>query len=134
MTDNIEVVKFDCKKNYDMVVSWWNARGFPPVSIEALPTNGFVAVDAEGPICAGWLYMTDSCLTWLEWIVANPQAKPIRLAKGLSRMLNHIKLTADTLGYTRVFTSMEHRGLIKFMRRMGFHEAGQGLHLVWRND
>ena len=58
----------------DILVGWWKDWGWEPPAKAFLPDNGLngiMVLDDEIPVCAGFLYITNSAVGWVEWIVSN---------------------------------------------------------------
>lgn len=61
--------------DYDStLVGWWKQWKQTPPPIELLPDNGiggFIVLDGKIPVCAGFVYITNSSMVWMEFIVSN---------------------------------------------------------------
>jgi hypothetical protein len=61
--------------DYDeILVDWWKDWGLTPVSKDFLPDDGkggIIVYDGNEPICAGFLYATNSKVAWVDWIVSS---------------------------------------------------------------
>jgi len=112
---------------------WYEAHDFSAPPLGILPPYGIISVDeSDTPMAAGFLYKSDGGIAWLEWLVSNPEVKPLAAAKHLKRVIGHMKSQAVLYGYNVVFTSMHHRGLIKLMQRCGFVVGDKGMtNLIW---
>lgn len=64
------VIDFN-EKHYMVVAQWWADHGWPVLPLEALPKTGSIVYQGVSPICAAWLYTTDSNLSLLEWTVSD---------------------------------------------------------------
>lgn len=66
-------------EDYDTLVEWWKFWRFCPPTREVLPDNGLSGIvvtdDDDKPICAGFIYYTNSPIAWIEFIVSNPEVK-----------------------------------------------------------
>jgi len=54
------------------VNSWWNAAGYGSMPFHGFPKNTFVIFDGDKPIVVGSVYLTDTCLCYMDNIVSNP--------------------------------------------------------------
>ena len=65
--------------DYEAILcQWWKDWRWTPPSREFLPENGmggFIVYDGEIPICAGFMYITNSKATWCDWIISNLKYK-----------------------------------------------------------
>lgn len=60
----------------DILLDWWNQWGWTPPQKDFLPNNGkggIIVYDNETPICAGFMYLTNSKVSWVDWIVSNKE-------------------------------------------------------------
>lgn len=102
--------------DYPVLCEWWNAQKFPPPPQEFLPGTGFICNDTA----AGFLYLTNSTIVWLEWVVVNPKAdKAIRTAS-LTELINHIAKQAGFVGAKMIFTSSNFWPFIQRLQTFGF--------------
>ena len=86
-----------------------------------LSTNGFLVETDDGRLaCAGWIYSTDSKISWLEWIVANPDVRREDRSKCLDFLIYALTTTGRELGFNTLFSSMKHPLLIDRMKKHGF--------------
>ena len=57
---------------YYLAKDWWEKRGWKDIpSIISLPETGIMIYDNNRPICAGWVYKTDSVMAQISFIVAD---------------------------------------------------------------
>lgn len=123
----MEIRKFDPQSDYLKVSAWWEKQGWPSIPLEMLPKTGFIMEDAEGGLCAGWLYKTDSKFAWLEWIVANP-ARPFELrGRALDVLMLRLVETARSSGFKAVFSSINNERLINRYKKHGFKETEKSM-------
>jgi hypothetical protein len=112
----------------DFLVKWWQDNRFPPPPIDFLPNNGkdgIVVFDADTNtnIAAGFIYITNSEVAWLEFVVSNFDVKNKELRKQAIEFL--IKQLAVTSGKKYIFTSVMHPSLINHFKNLGFIVGNQ---------
>lgn len=57
-----------------LLTQWWKDWRWAPPPRDALPQNGtggLIVMDGDTPVCAGFVYVTNSSICWVEWIVSN---------------------------------------------------------------
>lgn len=63
------------ENDYDTILSeWWRNWGWEPVERDFLPDNGkggLIVFDDEEPVCAGYIYTTNSKVAWVDWIISS---------------------------------------------------------------
>lgn len=106
-------------KDYDVISSWWKSYKFPVIPREALPKNGFIIDET----CAGFIYSTDSSISWLEFVVANPSLSKEERKQGLQKLLLGLTGLAKELGYSIIFSSVNHSSLMERYKEVGFEQS-----------
>ena len=106
-------------KHYEEICGWWKAHDWTPVSLDALPSTGFVIPG----ICAGFLYSTDSSMCILEWVIANPKTNKETRSEGLDLVIDELLKKAHSGGYKTVFTSVSHPKLLERYSDFGFKKT-----------
>ena len=118
------------ENDYDNILfDWWTDWGFTPPLKDFLPENatgGMIVYDEDTPVCAGFLYITNSKVALVNWIVSNKhyRKKPHRklaiefliesltdVAKNAGYKYSHVLVqslalenTFEKLGYTKSIT------------------------------
>lgn len=105
--------KYTNDEHYKMLCNWWVSWKWDALPSEALPQNGLLLYsDCGVPVCAGFVYQTDSCIAWIEHIISNKQA-PKDLRRGaIEFLITELSLLAKELGFIIALTSSKHNGLI----------------------
>jgi len=60
----------------DILVGWWKQWGWEPPQRDFLPNDGkggIIVCDGDIPICAGFMYLTNSKVAWVDWIISNKE-------------------------------------------------------------
>ena len=68
---------FDIKQleegDYEKIlVNWWNDWGWEPPKKDFLPEDGkggMIIYDGDIPVCAGFIYVTNSKVAWVQALV-----------------------------------------------------------------
>ena len=112
----------------DFLIKWWTDNRFTPPPIDFLPNNGkdgIVVYDADTNtnIAAGFVYITNSEVAWVEYIVANFEVKDKELRKQAIEFL--IKQLALSSGKKYLFNSIKNPNLIKHYLNSGFVVGSQ---------
>lgn len=117
---NIKTELFEAEKHYEAVCSWWKAESWPQVPLNHLPKYGVVISVDDIPACAAWLYQTDSQISWLEWVVANPEVRREKRAAALDELVLTLKNMANRMGFETIFMTARSAPLISRMEKHGF--------------
>ena len=110
-----------------MLVGWWNAHRFPPPPQHLLPATGFLC---DG-IAAGFLYLTNSPIAWMEWVVCDPTAPKEKRGPAIDALIDHLCLLAKKSDSSVVFTAVTRRAFEKRLKSFGFVDGDrQTNHLI----
>lgn len=116
------------KTDYDeILLDWWNDWGWTPPKKNFLPNNGaggLMVLDGDVPICAGFLYTTNSDVAWVDWIISNKQyrKKPQR-ENAIGLLIETLTGTCKRLNFKYSYALIKHRGLIETYKKLGYIEA-----------
>jgi hypothetical protein len=99
------------ENDYDeILVGWWQQWGWEPPQRDFLPNDGkggVIVYDEDVPVCAGFMYITNSKVAWVDWIISNkeytkkPQRKDaIKLL--VSELTKICKLTGSKYSYALI--------------------------------
>ena len=106
--------KWDRKKDYEILVKWWNQHEFGVVPLEVLPPDG-IMIEKDGvPICAGGLYIgVGTQFAFMEWIVTDKDADPRNTHKCLKKCIDSLIELAKRKGMKLVYTATKEPALHK---------------------
>ena len=117
----------DLKLDYPNICHWWSAWDWPAVPLDILPPTGFIVSNKGADICAAWLYLTNSRLASIEWIISNRDTTREQRAGGIEYLFEHIAKRAKEAYYSHLITNLTHKGLSKRLTQIGYGEADTGL-------
>lgn len=103
---------FEIEKHYDIACEWWKQWKWNALPLAALPKNGIVVYDNELPVCMGFIYLTDSCICWVEHIIANQSADRTQRSHGIDLLIKALSKKAKSLDYVIAMTSINKKTLI----------------------
>jgi hypothetical protein len=107
----------------DTLVGWWNKWRWTAPSKDFLPENGTggIMVSKDGvDICAGFIYLSNSKLAWIEFIVSNFDYKNKDRKEAIRYLIENINSIAKNLGYKFIYTSVKNQNLINVYSDCGF--------------
>lgn len=112
------------EEDYPILENWWKDWGWTPVVKDALPENGTggIMIEKEDgtPICAGFLYITNSKFSWIEWIISNKEVRGEIRNKALDILIAELTNWAEAAERNIVFTVVKNRSLIERYKAQGF--------------
>lgn len=114
--------------DYDnILVGWWNSWAFQPPVKDFLPKmgddfSGFIIEGEDGPLCAGFFYLTNSPVGWVEWVVSNPNKSKER-NQALNILIETLTNTLVESGCKFAYATMKHPSLISRYEAMGYTQG-----------
>jgi len=121
------------EEDYDKTLrQWWFDWRWTPPSRDFLPENGtggFIVYDGETPVCAGFMYETNSKAVWCDWIISNIKYKDRNNRKeGLSLLIKRIGEEAERLDKKYIYALIKNKPLINVYKKQGFVEGSSYSH------
>lgn len=111
--------------NYDMLKSWWEGHGHPVV-----PQHLLAPTWAHRKYAAGCLYLTNSNLGILEWVVSDPSAPRISRAKDVIQVVKDLEVMAWEYGCRALSATVDKHSIKALGRSLGWTIVGQ---MAWKN-
>ena len=112
------------EQDWNTLCNWWETWPKwvnPPKSF--LPDNGKggFMVEKEGkPICAGFIYLTNSDAVLLEWIVSDPEYRESDRKDALELLITGAEAACKEIGKKHMFTIGRNRHLIDTHKKLGW--------------
>tara|TARA_R100000544_G_scaffold36890_1_gene26237 strand:+ start:284 stop:691 length:408 start_codon:yes stop_codon:yes gene_type:complete len=110
--------------DYDnILVGWWEAYGFSAPAKEFLPDNargGIMVYDGERPVCAGFIYETNSLTAWSEWIISDKTYKGKDRGNSISLLLQSLEELARDKGFKFIFANNNNKALVRHYKKNGY--------------
>ena len=118
----------------DILLGWWKSWRFPAPPKDFLPDNGtggIMVLDGDTPVCAGFLYTTNSKVVWVDWIVSNKEyrKKPHR-KDGLNLLIQTLTNTAKDKKYKYVYANNNNTYLIDAFLSNGYLKGSKSTELI----
>lgn len=111
--------------DYDTIlVGWWKDWGWTPPEKDFLPgdgTAGIMVLDEEVPVCAGFMYTTNSKVAWIDWIVSNKEyrKKPHR-KEALLLLVDTLTNISKNTEHKYAYALIKHNSLIDTYKELGY--------------
>lgn len=94
----------------EILVGWWKQWNWEPPSKDFLPDDGkggVIVYDGDTPICAGFMYITNSKAAWVDWIISNKEYRVKGKRKEaitllIASLTNISKSTGSKYGYALI--------------------------------
>lgn len=117
----------EVKKDYDLLLSWWKKRNFTAPPKEWLSPLGLMVFVGNKPVCAGFLFKTDSNVCSIGNLVSDPSVPGIFRDKALDYLLVRLQTIAKDSGFTVVCAATNLERLVQRYKRLGFMVTDEGI-------
>jgi len=120
----LNIRKLEALDYEDILLKWWHDRGWSAPSKDFLPDNGtggMIVYEKTIPVCAGFIYMTNSNIAWVNWIISDKNYKDKGIRNdAITMLLNSLVSIAIGSNRTYVFAGNNNPSLIKRFIDFGF--------------
>ncbi len=111
----------------EVLVGWWRDWKWTPPLPSFLPDNGkggIMVLDKNIPVCAGFIYMTNSQVAWVDWIISNKdyKKKPQR-QDALTLLIKTLTNICKDSGKKFSYALLKNKSLIKTYENLGYTAA-----------
>ena len=111
----------------NILCGWWRDWRWSPPLKDFLPDNGkggFIVYDGDIPVCAGFMYTTNSKAIWCDWIISNINYKDrVKRKEALELLIKTISNKAELLGMKYIYALIKNKPLIDTYKKVGFIAA-----------
>lgn len=108
-------------------------RKLPFIPVECLPKTGMVYEHKGDVVAFGYIYKTDSAISWLEWVTTNPTYSAQARHEALEALIPALVTTAKEGGASVVFTSVTDQALMERYKRLGARVGDTAAtNLIWK--
>ncbi len=111
----------------DILVGWWKDYKWTPPTRDFLPENGeggFLVLDDEIPVCAGFVYITNSKVAWCEFIISNINyTDKDKKRKALTLLVETIDALCSELDMKYMYALLKNKSLIDLYSDLGYKQG-----------
>lgn len=111
------------ESDWDTLQEWWSKWGWPIMQKEMLPLNGcggLMIYKGDTLIVAGFLYLTNSSVAWLEWIISNPEYKEADKSEAIEKLILGLEDVALSMDKTIILSIGRNKSLINAHKNLGY--------------
>lgn len=111
--------------DYDTILEeWWRDWGWEPPKKDFLPDDGkggIIVLDGDEPVCAGFMYTTNSKVAWVDWIISSKEyrKKPER-GEAIKLLVNTLTNICKNTGHKYSYALIKHQSLIDTYKELGY--------------
>lgn len=121
----MEIRKLNANDYEDILVDWWKDWGWTPPQKDFLPedgTGGLIVYDGDTPVCAGFIYITNSSVCWVDWIISNKKHKENR-RDAINLLIESLTNIGKLSGSKYAYALIKNNSLIKTYESFGYTKA-----------
>jgi len=116
-------------EDYDNILcGWWKDWGWQAPSRDFLPekgTGGMIVFDDETPVCAGFMYATNSGVAWVDWIISDKDYRGESRQEAIELLVSSLTAVATASGYKFAYALIKHESLVETYKSLGYSQADQ---------
>jgi hypothetical protein len=109
---------------HNILVDWWRQWSWEPPKIDFLPDNGkggIIVYDGEVPICAGFIYLTNSEVAWVDWIISNKEYRvKDKRKEAITLLISSLTNISKNSGSKYSYALIKNQSLIKTYEDLGY--------------
>ena len=108
----------------DILVGWWKQWGWEPPQRDFLPNDGkggIIVYDGDTPICAGFMYLTNSKVAWVDWIISNKEyTKKLQRRDAIKLLVSALTEICKKSGSKYSYALIKNESLIGMYEELGY--------------
>lgn len=111
------------ESDWETLQLWWKVWQWPIMSKDMLPLNGrggLMVYNDNTLIAAGFLYLSNSKVAWLDWIISSPSYKEQDRKEALELLILSLEEVAKQQDYNIIISIARHKGLINTHKKLGY--------------
>jgi hypothetical protein len=108
----------------DILVGWWRQWEWRPPMRDFLPDSGeggIMVIDGDVPVCAGFMYLTNSKVAWVDWIISNKEyTDRDKRKRAIKLLVNSLTDICKSSGAKYAYALIKNESLIKTYEDIGY--------------
>jgi len=108
----------------ETLVNWWKDWGWTAPEKDFLPDNGmggYIVYDGETPICAGFIYVTNSRVAWVDWIISNKDYREKeKRREAIKTLIESLTNISKMSGSKYAYALIKNKSLIQTYEDLGY--------------
>lgn len=108
----------------EILVDWWKQWDWAAPEKDFLPDNGkggMIVFDGDIPICAGFVYVTNSSVAWVDWIISNKQYRVKgKRREAINLLIESLTNISRNTGSKYAYALIKNQSLIQTYLNLGY--------------
>ena len=116
------------ESDWETLQEWWAKWNWPAITKEMLPLNGcggLIVCKGNIPVVSGFLYLTNSNVAWMEWIISNQDYREEDRKEALEMLISGLEDIALSVGKTIILSVGRNKNLISTHKKLGYTVDGE---------
>ncbi len=130
---NLDVRAYTPDRHFELIKSWFDKRKFPAPDPDLLPPTGCVIYMGEIPMCAGFLFKTDTPVAVIAHLIADPDTGKSDRSNAVDYLLITLQWAARDLGFKHVMCSSNLPQVCARFEKVGFLKGDENV-TTYRRD
>lgn len=109
----------------EILTNWWNDWNWTSPQKDFLPDDGkggLIVLEDNVPVCAGFVYVTNSKVCWVDWIISSKERSENR-KQAIDFLIECLTNVARNSGAKYVYALIKNNSLIKTYENQGYVKA-----------
>ena len=121
---NIRNIK---EEDYRYINKWWKNSQLPTPKLILLPENGLggLIIEKEKPIAAAYIYLTNSTMGYIDYLISDPEYRSRDKYKLLEKLIRNCVEHCKSLGFKVVWAMVQNKHLINMCLDGGWEKWGE---------
>jgi len=108
----------------EILVGWWNDWKWEAPAKDFLPEDGkggLMIMDGDEPVCAGFTYVTNSKVAWVDWIISSKtyRKKPQR-KEAINLLIETLTNVCKNSGSKYCYALIKNQSLVNIYKELGY--------------
>jgi len=111
------------ESDWETLQEWWTKWNWPEMNKDLLPLNGtggLIVYKGNIPIVSGFLYLTNSKVAWMEWIISNKDYREADRKEALEMLILGLEDIALSVDKNIILSIGRNTGLIDMHKKLGY--------------
>jgi hypothetical protein len=115
-----------------ILMEWWRQWGWRAPMRDFLPDNGMggiMVMDGDVPVCAGFMYLTNSKVGWVDWIISNKEyTDRVNRKQAIKLLVDSLTNICKSSGAKYAYALIKNESLIKTYEDVGYFKGDSYAH------
>ena len=122
--DSLDIRILNDTDYQEILVGWWKDWGWEAPTRDFLPEDGkggLMIMDGDTPVCAGFTYVTNSKVAWVDWIISNKtyRKKPQR-KEAINLLIETLTNVCKNSGSKYCYALIKNQSLVNIYKELGY--------------